>query len=256
MSTNVDSFMIRENMIMRDTNQDDIKSSSLILQLGGWTCMIFILYSIATMLIVSLIGGPPETVVECFAMLSENKLTGLLRLDILTVFVMPLYYILFYSLYHVLKPYDKGWITISVIFAFAGVTLFLAAPSTFSYLHLSDSYEGALSEIQKNNLLAAGESILATDIWHGAGPRIGGILIQSGALIISLLMLKNTVFSKLTAWTGIVMHGLDLAHIIAGFFSVVAGNMLMIIAGPLYPVWFLLIGLRFFKLSRNENRAE
>ena len=213
-------------------------------------------YSVLTMLIVTTIGGPPASVEECFALLRENRWTGLLRLDILTIFVMPLYYVLFYSLYKVLKDVDNGLITISVIFIFAGVTLFLAAPSTFSYLYLADGYEGALTEMAKNKFLIAGEAVFSNDIWHGAGAQVGGILVQSGAVIISFFMLRSTVFSKLTAYTGIIMHGFDLAHIIIGFFSVTVGNTFMIIAGPLYPVWFLLISLNLFKHSRQQTEIK
>ncbi len=73
--------------------------------------------------------------------------------------------------------------------------------------------------------------------------------MQSGALVISLVMLKSSVFNKLTAFTGIVTHGLDLLHIITGFFLPEIGMVLMAIAGPLYLLWFPLIGMRLFKLK-------
>jgi hypothetical protein len=152
--------------------------------LGGTACFILLGYSLATLLIMSLIGGPPETIEQTFSILHDNKPTGLLRLDILTVFVMPLYYLLFYSLYIALKDSDHSISTISMILAFAGVTLFLATPSVFSYLHLSDRFATATSDDQRNQLLAAGESILASDMWHGTGAKIGGLLLQTGALLI------------------------------------------------------------------------
>ena len=227
-------------------------SIRLLYQLGGLTCMILIAYSLFTMLIMVGIGTPPETIEECFSMLKENRLYGLLRLDILTVFVMPLYYLLFYSIYLALKDTNKEFLSISTILVFAGLTLFLATPSVFSYLHLSDEYTKATIESDKNQLIAAGEAILASDMWHGTGAKIGGILIQLGALIISMIMLKSNVFNKLTAYTGIVTHGLDLAHIVIGFFLPTVGIILMAIAGPLYLLWFPLIGIRLFKL-KNKN---
>ena len=225
----------------------------LLYQLGGLTCMILIAYSLIMMLIMVGIGTPPETIEECFSMLQENRLYGLLRLDILTVFVMPLYYLLFYSIYLALKDTNKELLTISTILVFAGLTLFLATPSVFSYLHLSDEYAKATIESDKSQLIAAGEAIIASDMWHGTGAKIGGILMQLGALIISMTMLKSNVFNKLTAYTGIVTHGLDLAHIIIGFFLPSMGIILMAFAGPLYLLWFPLIGIRLFKLNyKNE----
>ena len=227
-------------------------SIRLLYQLGGLTCMILIAYSLIMMLIMVGIGTPPETIEECFSMLNENRLYGLLRLDILTVFVMPLYYLLFYSIYLALKDTSKELLSISIILVFAGLTLFLATPSVFSYLYLSDEYAKATIESDKNQLIAAGQAILASDMWHGTGAKIGGILMQLGALIISMIMLKSNVFNKLTAYTGIVTHGLDLAHIVIGFFLPTVGIILMAIAGPLYLLWFPLIGIRLFKL-KNKN---
>ena len=223
-------------------------SYKTILWIGGTSCMILIAYSLITLLVMSLIGGPPETIEQTFSILHDNKLYGLLRLDILTVFVMPLYYSLFFSLYIVLKKTDYGLVTISTILAFAGLTLFLATPSVFSYLYLSDKFTAATTDLQKNQLLAAGESILASDMWHGTGAKIGGLILQIGALLISIVMLKTNVFNRITAITGIATHGLDLLHIIVGFFLPSLGNVLMFIAGPLYLIWFPLVGLRLYKL--------
>ncbi len=98
-------------------------------------------------------------------------------------------------------------------------------------------------------LLAAGEAIMAADIWHATGAILGGVLVQCGAVLISVVMLRGGVFSKTTAWLGIVMHGLDLAHIVGGQFLPGAGVVLMAIAGPLYPVWFFLVGRRLLRLA-------
>jgi hypothetical protein len=234
-----------------DIDSTDLNSShKTTFLLGGLSSMILIVYSLATMLIMVFIGSPPETITECFTMLSENRFFGLLRLDILTVFIMPLYYLLFYSIYIAIKKTNNEIATISTILIFAGLTLFLATPSVFSYLNLSDKYAITTSEVQKNQILAAGEAILASDMWHGTGAIIGGLLLQTGALLISLAMLKSNVFSKITAYTGIFTHGLDLAHIVVGFFLPTVGVILMAIAGPFYLLWFPLVGLRLFKLRQ------
>jgi hypothetical protein len=215
--------------------------------------MVLIAYSLITLVIMSLIGGPPETIKQCFSLLHENRLQGLLRLDILTVFIIPFYYLLFYSLYVALKKTDPALVTISTILAFAGVTLFLATPSVFSYLHLSDRFAIATTDFEKNQLIAAGESILASDMWHGTGARIGSLLLQIGALLISMVMLKSNIFNRFTAITGITTHGLDLLHIIIGFFLPALGNIIMFVAGPLYLLWFPLVGFRLYKLRQSNN---
>lgn len=221
-----------------------------ILQAGGVICLIFILYSFTTLAVVFLAGAAPETVEECFSMLNENRIAGLLRLDILTVFIMPLYYVLFYSIYIALKKHDNHLLRLSVLFVWIGLTMFLAAPSVFSYLHLSEKFALAVTEAEKSQLLSAGAAIKAADIWHGTGPVIGGLMMQTGILVISIIMLGNNVFSRFTAITGIITLGLDLLHIVISFFLPAVGNILMVTAGTLYLVWFALIGLGLFRICK------
>ena len=218
--------------------------------LGGLTCMILIIYSLATMYIMFILGPPPDTIEGYFIMLNENKFYGLLRLDLLTSFIMPLYFILFYSLYVALKKTNQELVTISTLLVFIGITMVLSAPAVFSYLHLSEKYALATDDMEKNQLIAAGEAILAADTWHGTGSAVGAILSETGIVLISIIMLKNNIFNKLTAYTGIVTHGLDLIHIFVGFFSYSIGSYIMIVAGPLYLLWFPLLGVRLFRLSR------
>jgi hypothetical protein len=232
------------------SNDYSIASKKTIHWIGGTSCFVLLAYSLATLIIMSLLGLPPESIEQIFVMLQDNILSGLLRLDILTVFVMPFYYLLFYSLFVALKDSDPALSTISMILAFVGITLFLATPSVFSYLHLSDKFGSAGSDFQRNQLLAAGESIIASDMWHGTGAKIGGLLLQTGALLISVVMLRSNVFNRSTAITGIATHGLDLAHIIIGFFLPSLGNIIMFVAGPLYLVWFPMVGLRLYKLRK------
>jgi hypothetical protein len=174
----------------------------------------------------------------------------MLRLDILTVFVMPLYYLLFYCIYLALKRADPELVTISTILVFVGLTLFLATSSVFAYLNLCDQYAIATTESQKNLLLAAGEAILASDMWHGTSSFLGGILLHTGALLISFKMLKSSIFNKLTAYAGIFIFGLELAHIIIGLFLPLVSAVIMVVAGTFYLFWFPSIGLRLFKLSK------
>jgi len=236
----------------KDSNigQYSNSSSGKIYWLGGLASMILIAYCLSTFLILVLIGPPPENIRECFSILNENKLHGLLRLDILTVFAMPIYYLLFYSIYLTLKDKNHEFATISTILVFVGLTLFLSCASVFSYLNLSEKYASAIDDSEKNLLLAAGEALFSADMWRGTGAFIGGLLLQTGGLLFSIAMLRSSVFSKITAYTGIFVFGLDLIHILIVFFLPLLSNILMVIAGTFYILWFLLVGFRLFELSR------
>ena len=223
-------------------------------KIGGICAIILLAYSLVTMVQLFVIGGQPETAHEGFAILQENRLAGLLRLDVLTIFILPLYYLLLLGLYIALRRHNPVLVSIAVLLGWAGVTLVLATPSAFSFLALSDKFAAANGEAQRNMLLAAGEAVLASDMWHGSGARLGSLLMQIALLLFSLVMLGNKMFGKVTAWTGVVTHGLDLLHILVGFVLPAIGAALMYVAGPLYLVWFPLLARDFFRLARDVDR--
>jgi hypothetical protein len=217
----------------------------------GWVAWILLAYSLGTMFIMFVLGAPPTTPAETFKMLEENKLVGLLRLDLLTVLVyMPLFYLLFLGFYVALKKTHSVSAAIVMLLGCAGVTLFLATPSVFSWLALSDKFAAATGEAQKTLLLAAGEAILVSDMWHGTGAIIGAILIQVSTTLISIAMLSSNAFRKSTAYVGVDTHGLDLARLLLGFFLPSVGFGLMAIAGTLYLIWFPMLARDFFRLGR------
>jgi hypothetical protein len=82
---------------------------------------------------------------------------------------------------------------------------------------------------------------------------MGGILLQSSAVLISVVMLRSSVFGKATAYLGILMHGVDLAHIVFGLFLPGVGIVLMAIAGPLYPIWLFLVSRRLLQLAERSK---
>jgi hypothetical protein len=218
-------------------------------KINGFAALILLVYSLVTMVILGTIGGQPENAQSAFDMLTQNRLAGLLRLDVLSVFIIPLYYLLFLGFFIALKRTHIAPVAVAALLGCAGLTLFLATPSVFSWLALSDRFVVAASEGEKTSLLAAGEAILASDMWHGTGPLVGGLLLQTGMFLASICMLSGNVFSKATGWVGVVTHGLDLLHILVWFFFPTAGNTLMYIAGPLYLIWFPLLARDFFRLE-------
>lgn len=231
----------------------DLKS---LCRIGAIAAFILIVYSVATIIQMAVLGGPPTTAAEAFNLLQHNKALGLLRLDLPTVVVMPLYYLLFLGLFSALQHVDRAKALLATSLAFVGTTLVLATPTALSMLTLSDKYAAATSAAIKAQLEAAGEAVLAADIWHGTGAILGGVLLECGAVLICVVMLRGGVFSKGTAWLGIVMHSLDLAHIVSGLFLPISGVVLMAMAGPLYPIWLFLVGRRLLRLAAGPQSPD
>ncbi len=217
---------------------------------GAWTSVLFLIYSFATILILALLdGGYPDTAEECFDMIKENRFIALLQLDILSVVVIPFYYLLFFSLYQALKANNELIAKIALFCVLAGVTVFIADVNLASVFTLSDRYHTATSPEMKQHLLAACEGLLSSDMWISTGAIIRGILIETGAIIFSILMLRTLVFSKATGIIGLCTHGFDLFSTIGGIFYLPLKEVFTMVAGPLYIVWFIMIGIRFFQLG-------
>jgi hypothetical protein len=206
-----------------------------------------------TIVILAVVGGSPGTAAEAFSLLQTNRILGLLRMDLLTVVFIPLYYLIFLGIFLALHGNKNAWSIIALLAVFVGLTLFLATPSVLAILNLSDKYATATSENQQNQLIAAGEAILASDMWHGTGAILGGILIQFGALLFSILMLPGNVFNRLTAYVGIIAHGLDFVHFFFLLLIPPAGVILLAIAGTFYLLWFPLIGVRLLQIGRQAQ---
>ena len=238
------------NGIFPDTNDAAFRS---LCKAGGIASFVFIIYSLITIFILAVVGGPPSSAAEAFSLLQTNRILGLLRMDLLTVVFMPLYYLIFLGIFLAIHGNKNAWSIIALLAVFIGVTLFLATPSVLAMLSLSDKYATATGENQQNQLIAAGEAILSSDMWHGTGAILGGILIQFGALLFSILMLPGNVFNRFTAYVGIITHGLDFVHFFFLLLIPPAGVILLAIAGTFYLLWFPLIGVRLFQIGRQAQ---
>ena len=220
---------------------------------GGYGAFALLLYSLGTLVQVAVIGaGAPSDAAGIFGMLRDHPIEGLLRLDLPVLLAVPFYYLVFLGLFAALRGVDLSKAILSTALAFAGTTLVLATPTALPMLRLSEMYAAATSDSQRAEYLAAGQAVMAIDVWHHTGALIGGILLQSGAVLICWVMLRG-VFGKGTAWLGIIMHGLDLLHVLCGQFVPTAGAVLMAVAGVLYPFWFFLIGRRLLQLGAKKS---
>jgi hypothetical protein len=219
-------------------------------RVGGVAAYVLLVYCLATLVQLVVLGGQPKTAVEAFELLQRSKLIGLLRLDFPTILAIPLYYILFLGIFAALRRVDRAYAALATILAFVGTTLVLATPTALPMLSLSERYAAAKTEAVRVQIETVGEAILATDIWHNTGAFMGGILLLSGAVLVCALMLRSEVFGQAIAWVGIVTHGLDLAHIAIGIPLPTVSFVLMATAGPVYLIWFFLIGRRLLQLAK------
>ena len=222
-------------------------------KLSAALAITMVVYSIITIISIGLFGAQPETAAEAFAMLKENLWVGVLRLDLLTILIMPLYYVFIIAFCVAMKPGRNIYLLLAALLGICGNNLFLATPSVFSWLDLFKTFQVTTDAATRTQLISAGEILLASDMWHGSGAQLGGVLLQTSMTVFSVLMLKSQSFSRWTAWSGIVVNGVDLLHILVAFFAPTIGTTIFFIAGPLYFVWYPLMARDFIQLAKLEN---
>ena len=230
------------------------RASRYLYRAGAGTALLFLIYLAATILIFALVkGGFPETATDCFAMFRENRFIAFLRLDIVSVVVLPFYYLLFFSIYQAIKLKNELFARIAFFCTLAGMTIFICGINTASIVTLSDTYNAATSPEHRERLLAACEALLAANMWENTGAIMSGILTETGAIIFSALMLRTKVFNRATGWLGVVTHCFDFSSNLLGVFSPFFKEMFTMVAGPLYILWFIMIGIGLLQLGKDMD---
>jgi hypothetical protein len=138
------------------------------------------------------------------------------------------------------------------------LTILLATDKSYSMISLSNQFATAATEVEKALLLAAGETALTVS--NDAGANLGGLFVETAALILSILMLRSGTFGKVTSYAGIVGHGLDLVRILINLLIIpltslawvpTFGFILLAIGGPLQLIWYALVGRKLIQLGRS-----
>jgi hypothetical protein len=238
-----------------DIDRDSDPAWKGLCRMGGVSALLQLVCVLVTPIVVFTVGAEPGTAGEYFTLLQNNRLLGLVRMDFPSMISVALYSLTLFGLYAALWRKHGAYMALATALGFAGIVLWLGTHSAFSMLSLSDQYAAATTDLQRSQLLAAGQAVIASDMWHSTGAVMGGIFMQSALTIMSILMLRDNVFSKATAWVGILTHGLDLAHVLFMIFAPMIGVYLIIAASPLYPIWFILVARRLFQLSMERART-
>jgi len=228
-------------------------------RVGGFSALILTAFFLIDMIVLVAFGPYPETASDWFMLLHNNRIIGLLSLDIFVLAGFPLCYPMFFALYGALKHGYKIPLALATIFAFAGLAIVISTDKTYAMVSLSDQYASATTDSQKSLLLAAGETILSTST--GTATHMAGFFLEGAALSISFIMLRSGLFGKFTSYMGIIGHGLDFARIVINLIFVPLTNLafvstigiiLLAIGGTLQLIWYALTGRRLLQLGRSQ----
>jgi hypothetical protein len=180
-----------------------------------------------------------------FLLLQENKLGGLISLDFHLVLGNLFGIILFLALYVSLKKVNPSYALIALVVGLVADILIIPARPISELFSLSGLFAAATTEVAKSQYLAAGEALLA--LFNGTSWFLNTLLGGFSLLISSLLMLRGNVFSKSTAYVGIVTNAA-----VCLFFVPWVGTLFLFLSLPGYMIWYFQLARRFLKLAQSS----
>jgi hypothetical protein len=216
-------------------------------RLAGWATLAQLLCLLLSIGIGIAAGLEPATAQEYFVMLQQDRLVGLLRLDFPTVVLICLFCITAYGIFGTLRRNDGAYAGLATVLVYVGVVLALANHSALSMIRLSDLYAVATTAAAREQLLVAGEAIIAGDMWHSTSGFLAGIFMQGGFVLLSARMLRGKAFGRGTAVSGLAANGLDLLHVFVGLLLPSVATILLSIGGVFYLAWFPLLARDLLK---------
>jgi len=186
--------------------------------------------------------------VEVYAQVLTDRMGALMSLDLLylvsNLFAIPLVL----AMYVALRKVNESYALIAMVLGVMALVLLLAARPIFEVVTLADRYAAAAGEAERNILLAAGEPLLA--LFTGTSYYVSYFLGTLSLLIYAFLMLERKIFSKPTAWVGIV------TNIVAfGMFIPVVGMPLAFLSLVGLVTWNVQLARRFFQLARMASAS-
>jgi hypothetical protein len=216
----------------------------------GAVAALIVLVFMPVQMAVYIIWPPPDTTMGWFTLFQNNALVGLLDMDLLLIIDYLLLGLAFLALYVALKRVNPSFAAIALMAEMIAVASYLASTAAFEMLSLSNAYTTAATDTEKASLLAAGSVMVAT--WQGTAFDVSYVLAAIAVLIVSVLMLRSTVFGKTTAYVGLVMGVMALVPPTVGTVG------LILSLGSLIPsaVWLALIARRLFQLSRSASEND
>ena len=223
------------------------------IRLGALAAFLQLVCIILMGVLPALIGGKPETVTEYFIVMQANGFIGVLRDESPVMIIMFLYIFTFYGIYAATKKENAAFSAFAMILTFIAVVCYFSSHTGFSMLYLSDQYADAVTEAEKNQILAAGRAVIAQNGWNSTGGYMAGLLLQGSGIMISVMMLKSDYFSKLTGISGLLANGLDLLQHIVHPFHIAMPLAVLMAAGSIYLIWFPALGWDLLKIGRKSN---
>src|ERR687897_1441581 len=222
---------------------------SLLYKIGG-AAALFGVAVIPIQLIIFIAWGQPDTAIGWFKLFQDNRLAGLLAFEFLFVVNAVLGIATTLALYVALRRVDESLMAIALAHGLVEAVALIVARPALEMLYLSEQYAAATTDAQRAMFLAAGEAMWAT--YNGTAFYVGYNIFSVYLLIVSVVMLRSSIFGRVTAHmrllAAILNWGLYVPKI--GIFLSILGVF------PFFAIWNVLIARRLFQLGRGLSKEE
>lgn len=225
--------------------------------LGGISTIIVLTGILLDMVVGSITGGNlsalPQTAIERFAQFNDNALLGLYNLDLLNMIIQLIMISVYFALFTAHRTVNLPYGLLAFIIFLTGSIILVANNTALPMNELANKYFSTPVESQKAYYAAAGEAMLVRGAHGSSGVFIGFFLPNLAGLIMSIVMLKGNIFTKINSWLGIIGSILMMLYVVSVNFITGAETMATAIAMPgglLLMVWMVLFSIKFFKLIK------
>ncbi|HSJ26720.1 MAG TPA: DUF4386 family protein [Acidimicrobiia bacterium] len=193
-----------------------------------------------------------DTVLEHFMIFEQNRLVGLLTLDLLGMIAYLVFIPLILALYVALRRTAEGLMAIAAVLFFLGIADFFATNNLFAILTLSDQYASASTSADRELLLAAGQAMFT--LFNENAFLVSYVLVSASWAMISVVMLRSKLFARVTGWSGFLAGAAGIAAVILEHASPQQAVLNVAIgfyfaAIVLLFVWVLGVGRRLYRLA-------
>jgi hypothetical protein len=221
-------------------------------KIGGIVC---VLAEIITILgIIAYIKWPYspgfDTTANIFTLIQNDKLAGLIKLDFLLLLGNLVGIMLFLALYVSLKRVNESYALIALVLGLLADILIIPSRPIVEIFSLSNLFTTATTEAARSQYLAAGEALFS--LFNGTAWYINTLLGGISFLISSFLMLRSKIFSRSTAYVGIITNIAVCGFIVPG----IVGMVLLFLSLPGFLIWYIQLARKFFKLSQIKSEVE
>jgi hypothetical protein len=239
-----------------DNSSEGNSSWRSLYKLAAVTALLVVVVSVLD-IVLSMVGGPARenstiTAIEWFTLFQSNAFDAFRNLGLFNIINLLLAVPLYLALYGLHRRANPAYAMLAVLLFSVGTSIYISTNNVFSIFALSRQYAVA-AESQRAVLDVLGQAALAQGADLTPGTFMGFILTEIAGILMAVILLRGGLFSKATAWVGILgLSILAVFNIIAAF-APASYDVAMILAIPgglLSMAYYVILARRLFQFGK------